>query len=398
MNKIMKVIAIAIIVSFVTSCDKDNKIEPQKGGILICSNVPSPDGMTGSAYMQLIPDLTKAKYNNSNGIPTTYQIPPITAGNNVFDLPGSSKETNTITKYSFENNKLVKKGSLVAPENSWPMDIVTKGDKGYIALRGTGQIWVINHKTMTAIKTIDLTQYGINDNNPDPNCLLIRDNYLYVALPQFEGYMPDIKRPAVDIAIIDLNTDKPIKMITDNTSGFTWPSSGTDQHAMFVDDKDNIYIYCMGTFGMFKSGFLRIKKGETEFDKDYQFATNKTPIEGEVNMLNYLSSVIYYKNTKVYGIANIPAYFNDPKKPDYFNDRFSVPVEIDLNTKTIKQLGMPRSNGYGVVAGIYNEQVIFGLSTDKDNGYFIYDPINKKANINPTITIDGYPYKFYQFK
>lgn len=398
MNRVSKLIAIAIAVTFATSCDKDDPVQPQLGGALICTTVPSPDGTTGSAYMQLIPDLKKASYDNSNAIPTTYNIPPITAGNNVFDLPATSAESNTITKYAFENNKLVKKGSMVAPENSLPIDIVTKGNKGYVALRGTGKIWVINHETMTEIKTIDLTAYGINDNNPDPNCLIIRDNLLFVALPQFQGYMPNASRPAVDIAIIDLNTDKPIKMITDNTSGFTWPSAGTDQHSLFMDEDKNIYIVCMGTFGMFKSGLLRIKNGETEFDKSYQFAMNKTNIEGEANQMNYLSSIVYYKNNKAYGIANIPAYFANPKKPDYFNDRFSMPVEIDLNAKTIKALGLPRSNGYGTVAGIYDEQIVFGLATDTENGYFTYQPTSGKGSKKAVVSVTGYPYKFYQFK
>lgn len=398
MNRVSKLIAIAIAVTFTTACEKDEQVTPQSGGALICTSVPSTDGMTGSAYMQLIPDLEKASYNNSNAVPTSFVIPPIVAGNNVFDLPAASSESNTISKYSYENNKLVKKGSIVAPENSWPMDIVTKDEKGYIALRGTGEIWVINHKTMTEIKTIDLTAYGKNDNNPDPNCLLIRDNYLFVALPQFEGHMPNTSHPAVDIAIIDLTTDEPVKMITDDTSGFTWPSAGTDQNSLFMDDDSNIYIVCMGTLGMFKSGLLRIKNGETEFDKDYQFIMNQTSIAGESNQMNYLSSIVYYKDNKAYGIANVPAYFTDPKNPDYFNDRFSLPIEIDLNAKTMKSLGLPRSNGYGTVVGIYDDQIVFGLATDIENGYFTYNPTTGTANSNAIISVTGYPYKFYQFE
>lgn len=398
MKSRIKLLAL-LMLGIMCACEKETPVTPQTGGIFICTTIPSPDGMTGSAYMQLIKDMGNASYDNSNAIPTSYSIPPVVIGSNVFDLSGASNESNTIKKYSFENNSLVLKGSLVAPENSMPMSIATKGNKGYIALRNTGKILVIDHEKMTTSNTIDITSYGIGDRNPDPTSLIIRDKHLFVAVQQIEGgYIPSPARPAVDIIIIDLETEKPVKMITETSSGMTFPASATDQNSLFMDDNKNIYVLCYGTLGMFNSGLLRIKDGETEFDKDYQFIMNNTTIVGDANKLNYMSSIVYHRNNKAYGVANMPAYFSDPMMPDYFKDRFSLPVEIDIKAKTIKTVGLPRSNGYGIVAGIYDNLAVFGLATDNANGFFTYDPATGSASSGAIVTVTGYPYKFYQFR
>lgn len=401
MNQKIKLFALGFALCAASACESDDNktVTPQGGDVFICTTIPSPDGMTGSAYMQLIGNVDEAAYDNRNAIPTSYSIPPIVEGKYVFDLTGASSESNTIKKYAFENELLVEKGSMVTPENSMPMDIAIRGSKGYIALRGTGQILVIDHEKMTSLKSIDLTSYGIGDQNPDPTSLIIRDNLLFVALLQIEGgYIPNPARPAVDVLIIDLDKEEPLKMITETSSGMTWPATATDQNSMFMDDQKNIYVSCYGTLGMFNSGLLRIKNGETEFDPDYQFVMNNTPISGEANKLNYLSSIVYYGGNKVYGVANLPAYFSDPTAPDYFNDRFNQPVEIDLEAKTIKALPLPRSNGYSVVVGIYDNQVVFGLATDTDTGFYTYTPASGTASGQAVITVTGYPYKFYQFK
>ena len=399
MKNQIKILALSAMAVLTAACENDDPVTPQTGGVFICTTVPSPDGMSGSAYMRLIQDMSEASYDNSNSIPTSYTVPPIIRGENIFDMPAGSNESNTIKKYTFEGGVLQLKGSLVAPANSMPIDIETKDSKGYIALRGVGQILVINHESMTTVKTIDITTYGIGDQNPDPTCLLIRDNYLFVALQQIQGgYIPNPERPAVDILVIDLETEEPVKMITDDTSGMTWPASGIDQNSLFMDDDKNIYVSCFGGMTMSKSGFLRIKNGETEFDKDYRFILSDISIAGESNKLNYLSSVVYYKNNKAYGVANIPAYFSNPSAPDYFHDRFSLPVEIDLSAKTMKSVGLPRSNGYGVVSGIYNNLIVFGLATDNDNGFYTYDAVMGKGSENAVVRVTGYPYKFYQFK
>ena len=52
----------------------------------------------------------------------------------------------------------------------------------------------------------------------------------------------------------------------------------------FIDEKGDMYLMCTGAYGMnpkYKTGILRIKKGETEFDPTYNWVLNDQTIEGE---------------------------------------------------------------------------------------------------------------------
>jgi hypothetical protein len=164
-----------------------------------------------------------------------------------------------------------------------------------------------------------------------------------------------------------------------------------------MDENKDIYISCLGGFGMMHvSGMLRIKAGETEFDDSYQFVFNTTAIEGESNPAGYVHAVKYYGNGKMYGTADIPAYYSQPM--DYIKDRAVLPVEIDLNAQTMKTIGLPRSNAFGVSVGVFEEMVVFGLATETSNGFFTYDPVTETASASAVVTTEGYPYSFVAFE
>ena len=51
----------------------------------------------------------------------------------------------------------------------------------------------------------------------------------------------------------------------------------------FIDEKGDIYFYCVAMFGYqpgVKEGFLRIKKGQTDFDKSYCFTLADVDLVG----------------------------------------------------------------------------------------------------------------------
>jgi hypothetical protein len=105
--------------------------------------------------------------------------------------------------------------------------------------------------------------------------------------------------------------------------------------------------------------------------------------------------VKYAGNNKLYGTANIPAYYGNPI--NYIEDRTVIPVEIDLAIKTIKKLNFLYSNSFGVSVGVYDDIVVFGLATSASNGYFTYDPATKVTSSSAVITTVGYPYTFTSF-
>lgn len=394
---------IAMLVS-ISACKKDDK-DNQKGqansdsNILISVMLPNPDGMSGGHYMQLIPSMEEASYDNNKAFPIPFSAPPFVIGDDIFILPGWSNETNTMDKYSKESGILTKKASLTLPENSAGTNIVTKGNKAYITLAQSGKIMIIDHTNMKKLGEIDLSQYAVQDKNPDPASMVIRGKYLFVGLTQMVGgYFPPADRPKSDILIIDTETDKVEKMITEETFGISTPTRPIDPKSIFVDENDDIYIACIGAWGVYpnhKSGILRIKSGELEFDKSYAIVLGDLKIVGENNKVDYLQYVQYAGNGKLYATANCMAYQSNP--PNYIEDRTVVPIEIDLNAKTAKRINIDRGNSFGQAIALYNDKVIFGLGTETQNGYFTYDPITGDVSTSPIIKVTGYPYSMRIF-
>ena len=224
---------------------------------------------------------------------------------------------------------------------------------------------------MTKTGEIDLTTYGVGDDNPDPSGMVIRDNKLYVALNQMVGgYFAAPDRKKSDVVIINTDTDEVEKMITEESTDMSQPARPPDCNQIFIDENNDIYIFCLGAFGAVpghKAGILRIKDGETEFDNSYNFILSDAVITGEDNKMDYAQFVQYGGNGKIYALVNIPAYYSNPV--NYITDRTAIAVEINLAAKTIKKLDLPRSNSYGGV-GKYNNKIVFGLATDTENGFF----------------------------
>lgn len=399
--KIKSILLILSLMAVFSSCEKDEDDAPvvKNGKILISTMLPNPDGRSGSAYMQLMENMDPKAITNSTAIPIPYSSVPCMNDDDVFVVPGWGGETDIMTKYTRMNGKLEKKGEYPLPSQSGATNVVTKGNIAYVACAMSGEILIINHKTMEEIQTIDISQYGVGDLNPDASSMLIRDNHLFVALTQMVGgYFPAPDRPYSDVLIIDTDNNEVLKMITDSTSSISTPTRPIDPYSIFMDENKDIYIVGIGSWGALpghKSGILRIKAGETEFDDSYQFVFNSTSIDGESNPLDYVHSVKYHKNGKLYGTANIPAYYGNPI--NYIEDRTVIPVEIDINAKTITALDFPYSNSFGVSVGIHEDLVVFGLATETSNGFFTYNPSTSTASSSAVVTTDGYPYSFVSF-
>lgn len=398
MRILSKITVLGLLIISFASCEKDTDDSPitTKGNLLIVSAVPNPDGMTGSSFMQLIDDCEPKSITNTNAFPVLYSGNICTNGNDVFELPGSGGETQLI-KYTRTEGDLIKTGECTLPEYSGAIHAVAKGDKLYVSCIYSGKILILNYSDMAIIKEIDISSYGVGDMNPDPGIMIIRDNYLYVALCQFVGgYYPAEDRPYADVLIIDTETDQPVKMITSKNPGFSYPTRVYDPNSIFIDEYNNIYICClsgMGAVAGHHAGILRIKAGETEFDESYHFDLNVTTIDGESNKCDFLQAVKYFQNDKLYALADIPAYYGNPA--NYISDRAMAPVEIDLSAKTIKTIGLPYSNAMARAVGIYKNEVIFGLGTDNDMGLYTYDLITKDASSNASVKTDGYPTYIY---
>ncbi|PID62156.1 MAG: hypothetical protein CR986_02165, partial [Ignavibacteriae bacterium] len=244
---------LVIFILSMVACDDDDKVlkpSSEEGKILVATAIPNADGMSGIAFMQLIDNLEPKEITNSTAMPISYYSAPCVIGNDIFIVPGWGGSNNVLKKYSRINGKLVKQGEYTLPENAAASNVVTKGDIAYISCAFLGKIIVINHKTMKLVKEIDITSYGVGDQNPDPSAMLIRDNHLFVGLTQMVGgFLPAPERVACDVIIINTENNQVMKMITDSTSGLSTPTRPIDPNSIFMDENKDIYISCLGSWG-----------------------------------------------------------------------------------------------------------------------------------------------------
>lgn len=216
-----------------------------------------------------------------------------------------------------------------------------------------------------------------------------------MALTQLKSaYYPN---QGAHVLLIDTKTDTPIKAISDNRA--TMVSCTTPSGDPFVDEKGDIYFYSVAMFGYvpgLTEGFLRIKKGEQEFDKTYYFPiADKELSEVKGNKANYIYNKVYAGNGKVYAYLNIPGAMSNP--PDYVNDKSMQAFEIDVYNKTLKKLNVESTTGWATSICKYGDDIVLGMATTQGTGYYIYHTKDGSVD-NMKVKTVGAPYMINYLK
>ena len=384
-----------LLSSFCVSCgDDDDDPTP----------VPVADGyefihsvnVGENTYISLFKDLNVGEVGTDNS-----QIHAEGAFTYVYNGNVFVTDTEHLYKYAVSNGKLIQEGAtLLFPTGAQAAFLTFMSDtKAYVSCLGLGKIWIINPSTMTKTGEIDLSDYAIGkeegDNNPEPGASVIRDGVLYVALTQLKSaYYPN---QGAHVMLIDTKTDTPIKMITDNRA--TMVSCTTPSGDPFVDEKGDIYFYSVAMFGYvpgLTEGFLRIKKGELEFDKTYYFPIADKELTGvKGNKANYVYNKVYAGNGKVYAYLNIPGAMNNP--PDYVNDKSMQAFEIDVYNKTLKKLNVESTTGWATSICKYGDDIVLGMASTQGTGYYIYHTKDGSVD-NMKVKTVGAPYMINYLK
>jgi len=401
MKKIVnQLFVLAILVSsFACSDDDTAEIKPNEGNFLIGSMIMNTETYEGRNYFQLVEELDGQSINLENAISTEVTTPKV-SGNNLYIFPsymGSGDDL--LVKYTINDGILQKGNSLnIKPKAAATNMVFLNDTKAYVSMAGLGEIMIINPETMKEVGKIDIREFARGDNNPNPGAMLIRDDKLYVGLNQFNAEnFPQADFPVADVVIIDTKTDKSIKRITESTTGLACATRPIAEETIFKDESGDIYIICIGGFGKMpthKTGILRIKQGETEFDKDFMWEFNTAVIEGDANKVNFIQTVCYGGNGKLYAYGFSPDYVG-PNDNAYTADA-TIALEVDLYAKTITRIkDIPLSNSYGM--GIYRNgnQIIFCSSSKSGNAFYSYNPANRE--VKKALDIKGFPVFFHRF-
>ncbi len=317
-----------------------------------------------------------------------------------FGMGGEQK----LHKYEIdENGRLKEVGTLSFKGTPNVSGVVfANEEKAYGVTNGSrGQLVIFNPKTMTEIGEIDLSEYGIGDNDPDAGVGIVRDGKLFLCLNQTKSMMELVDCPA-QVAVIDVATDKVDKIIEDDRA----ISIGMIGHTnAILDENGDIYFYTgpraammalyIPGFGI-KDGFLRIKKGETDFDKDYYFSLQDPSVDGETG--SYAMFLTYVGNGKAYCFLEKPSLITDPslsmEDPQYFEvNKDYVPYEVNIWNKTGKIIPMPASSGWAASASIQvGDNVYFGEHTKEGVGFYKYNFKTGEASEKPSVTMPSAPY------
>ena len=388
--KIKNLLPAMLLAVSVISCDDNDVQKPitppttGPGSILFATSVTNAEGNSGSVYLQAISNLDPATYDNKNSVPTGFGALPIALDNgHIYSFPdymGSSKAELKLYKMG-PNNKLVLQGTMGIPGGAAACNVVElNSEKAYLSCQGIGVVIVFNPSTLKEIKKIDLSMLAHEGTTVSPAAMIIRDNYLYVGLSQFNSqYMP--KESSVELALINTNNDQYEKTIRNESHGVSVPTRPIDSNSIFMDEKGDIYISCMASFGLmpgFNAGIIRIKKGETEIDPDYCIRFDKTEIKGlSTKYAEYLGMLCYDKGGKLYAYAN--SYKLDLEgASNPYTAICQCPVVIDIYNKTIERIeDLPISNPHGIAIGKHKNLIVFVSANRKCNGFYTYNPETK---------------------
>ncbi|MCH9813218.1 MAG: hypothetical protein K0U47_04665 [Epsilonproteobacteria bacterium] len=373
-----------------SSADNQTAKEPD---VLVATRI---DNETG--FINLLNASTSHQSSNSSGIEINPASNVFTYKDDIFMT--ESMMGDKIVKYTKSNDTFKESGVINAGEGSFPSSMIFVNDtKAYVALSSAGKLLIINPQDMTETGSIDLSVYAMDVNgtmngsdlNPEPSSGIIRDGKLYMALFQVDNFQTFMCRGKASLVVIDIQSDEVLNHTTDDRTCSTGRPVGN--LGIFMDENKDIYVNNLAGFGYYpgnNSGILRIKNGEDNFDPSYYFSiTDLENLSVGDGTASVFTAGYYTKEGKLYVTLEFPSLASNP--PDYVNDKNYQPFVLDLYSKSATKLDLPASNGWTTGIISYGDEILFGLSTQKGDGLFRFDPETNMGDETPYISTDGLP-------
>ena len=271
-----------------TSCssDDDNNngsnetpvIDTKDVSFVVTSSDPASD-LAGGVYMKVYNDLSTARTGQS-----VYGATDALKCHDCFTQVTYNKASNIFTGYIYARGASAEGlGSMQAGVRSYkyangvltemanPVKVSAFGNTGtfstysYAAQISQPYAMVIDNSGNGNNITVNLPQYAIDEVNPNISNIVDMGNNQVAMVLNYSN------RDSAAVAICDYSLNIK-KVIYDNRIG---TSVGAQRSVRYTqsgaDDNGNIYIFSVSSATDSKVGALRIKKGESDFDKDYKF-------------------------------------------------------------------------------------------------------------------------------
>ncbi len=365
-----------------TACDNEetdsNNLPGGKGHILIESTIKNDDGASGASYLVQVEDFGK-EIKLDNALQVGFSSTISTYGNDVYVFPSEMIRSNQeIVRYVRSEEGFTRVAAMQITPGSSPYSLIKASDsKGFIPLYGLGKVIVVDPMTLEPLNEIDLAQFAHTDQSADPAMGIIRDGKLFLPLDQVgPTWMPFEDYRQVDVVVIDVNACKVDKMISETTTGLSFPTRPFLPGMIFMNESNDIYIACCGNFGYdetyVKNGFVCIPAGSTEFDSSRSWDLSGTVIEGTDG---YKPASVY--NSLYMGNGKVAAFVacTELNGDNPYTAHNSIAVVIDLNNKTVKRIqGIPDTDPHSGSICEFNGKFYFSAYGVNASGVFSYDP------------------------
>jgi hypothetical protein len=379
------------------ACDKDNDKTPDtSGNIKLVLSLSMQANETQVGYLAPV---SESQLTGNGTVLLTYaheveSDPCVEIFKDwAFYVP-NAYQAPVIRRYTRQDDgSLLPSGSLTFSESAMTAGLanilILSETKAYASMMMGNKIVVFNPTTLQITGEIDLAkpEYGLNGSStPNPLGMIERDGKVFVGCLELSS--PPMSNDGAYMIIINEATDTPEKFISDlrGTGASFFGNQG-----MYKDEKGDIYVLCYASYGYMpgqKSGFLRIKKGATDFDPDYFFNITDKTIPGIQGEHVVLTNFLYDSNGTAYMFGQNPTYASNPV--DYVNDLPIESFKINLYDQTVTPLDLPRSNSYSYSILRYGDLILFGLATKSAGaGYFSYNPATGETSKTPFLNVPG---------
>lgn len=295
-----------------------------------------------------------------------------------------------LQKYSLNTDGSLKDEGFIAGATQY---LVVNETTGYYLdeTRSLLKLQKFNPTTMLRTGEVDLStvqKQGVEYQAVGKHTIAAKEGKLFVGISYgtkaAAGYGDDVFN-SIEFAVVDIATDKYEKTIKyDGLRGVGWGSSGNKMWSLGDDGALYFYSTGLGATAFANTAIIRVKKGETDFDKSWTFSTK------EWQAANSLATALVKGGKMYFEMAS------EALKPDYTN-LTKTPIfdyyVYDFGTKAITKItGLPKHE-YAYA----NEQAIVEIngkvylwvknSADKLESYYVVD--GTAATLAFKVALDG---------
>lgn len=330
----LKPLSLGLVIALSACGKKDSPVEPtpvppshHPAHLAFMTSVTNASGLPEASYLLTTRDLQGGTYTNKEALPLELGNMPFYHDGLFYTFPSPmGSKLNELRIYSSDPGRYFAfAGTMPLKGGAGPVSMIYHSPtKAYLSDWANSKIWIFNPTKKTTISEIDLKSYAQAGASARPSILLERDGILFVPLNQIDAQWSPVQPDRTDVLLIDTQTDKPLKLISDTKHGLSFPSRPFDSNSIFQDEAGDIYINCLGTFEKMlpdsHTGILRIKKGATDFDPDYAIKLTETKVEGLADKDSrafYLAGVSYVGGGKLLAFAGVPTIDPDFAKNPY---------------------------------------------------------------------------------